>query len=248
MPGSRVRVPPLLLSEASHSPRGAGFCSSKFSDSSAALAISVATRDGHFSRSLPVAIRDGASWSPDGRQIGFVAGRAFVMNADGTGLKALTRSDWLVTAFFWSSDGRKVTVLQVERAVSQDVMDDVIVENIWVMDSDGADLTNLTNFVLASGADHHVDGLAWSPGTQTLAYATGGEIYTISADGTNKPPLTGTTDLPAKYPIWSPDGRTILFLSGSPSAYDIMVMNYDGSDMRNLTNSPADRAPASLQP
>jgi Tol biopolymer transport system component len=170
------------------------------------------------------------------------------MNADGTGLKALTRSDWLVTAFFWSSDGRKVAVLQVERAVSQDVMDDVIVENIWVMDSDGANLTNLTNFVLASGANHPVDGLAWSPETQTLAYATGGEIYTISADGTNKPPLTGTTDLPAKYPIWSPDGRTILFLSGSPSAYDIMVMNYDGSDMRNLTNSPADRAPASLQP
>ena len=45
-------------------------------------------------------------------------------------------------------------------------------------------------------------------------------------------------------PAWSPDGTRIAFVSGRSGNYDIWVMNADGSDPQNLTNSEAiDLAP-----
>jgi len=36
-------------------------------------------------------------------------------------------------------------------------------------------------------------------------------------------------------PAWSPDGRTIAFLSGRNNIYDIYAVNPDGSNTRRLT-------------
>ena len=40
------------------------------------------------------------------------------------------------------------------------------------------------------------------------------------------------------FPRWSPDGMRIAFLSNRDGNSEIYVMNADGSDVTNLTNSP----------
>jgi hypothetical protein len=63
MPGSRVRVPPLLSSEASHLSRVAGLSSCTFSPSRFSVATRLATVRGHFSASRCWAIRSHRSRS-----------------------------------------------------------------------------------------------------------------------------------------------------------------------------------------
>jgi Tol biopolymer transport system component len=40
-------------------------------------------------------------------------------------------------------------------------------------------------------------------------------------------------------PVWSPDGRQILFDSERDGNWEIYVVNADGSDLHNLTNNSA---------
>ena len=52
-------------------------------------------------------------WSPDGRRIAFVSrrdgqGRSYVMNADGSGQRRLTRDARYLATPAWSPDGRKI--------------------------------------------------------------------------------------------------------------------------------------------
>jgi len=70
-----------------------------------------------------------------------------------------------------------------------------------------------------------------------IAFSSGGEnqaeIYTVQPDGNG---LTNLTDHPANdsYPIWSPDGGQIAFLSDrrGEGVMDVYVMNSDGSQPR----------------
>ena len=66
-------------------------------------------------------------------------------------------------------------------------------------------------------------------------------IYIMDADGNNKiqlPPVNLNPGSEGLSPVWSPDGRYILFATQSNDATDIFIMNSDGSDVRPLTNSP----------
>jgi hypothetical protein len=66
------------------------------------------------------------------------------------------------------------------------------------------------------------------------------EIFSATDDGANvtaltRPATTLITPLPHNVaPIWSPDGRTILFLSNRSGDWAFWVMNADGSDQRQL--------------
>lgn len=64
-------------------------------------------------------------------------------------------------------------------------------------------------------------------------------IYTIENDGDNLQPLTETVEnLNFSNPIWSPDGKKILFQSfniNSPILEDIWIINHDGTQLFNLT-------------
>ena len=75
-----------------------------------------------------------------------------------------------------------------------------------VTDADGTHRTTLT------GAAGDVRAPTWSPDGAQLAYAAGGKVFTIGADGKNN---TAVTDGPNDdLPAWSPDGARIAFVRG----------------------------------
>ena len=74
-----------------------------------------------------------------------------------------------------------------------------------------------------------------------LAFARGGNVWTIGADGTRARLLVRS----AYSPAWSPDGSRIAFVSGRSGDEEIYVARADGSGVTRLTKLPgADLSPA----
>ncbi len=98
---------------------------------------------------------------------------------------------------------------------------------IYAMDADGSDQTNLTNIL---GSDFQP---AWSPDGTKIAYAInyGGdqEVYVMDADGSNQTNLTDNEAHEAA-PAWSPDGTKIAFRSFRDGNGEIYVMDADGGN------------------
>src|SRR5213592_5176722 len=82
----------------------------------------------------------GATYSPDGTRIAFMNNydgdfEICVMNADGTGVKQLTKNSSIDAYPSWSPDGSKITFTS-NRDGDLD---------IYVMNADGSDQTNITS-------------------------------------------------------------------------------------------------------
>jgi TolB protein len=106
---------------------------------------------------------------------------------------------------------------------------------IYSMDSEGANLTNLTNF----GSDEFDP--VWSPDGKQIAFVSnrptdsgGGQfVYVMNADGSGVRQLTSEPD--SQFPDWSEDGSVIVYSANA----DIHLIKADGSAPSvNLTNSP----------
>ena len=191
------------------------------------------------------------AWSPDGRSIAFVSSRSpssrckpgpgrcwrdydrqseiYVMNADGSRKRNLTRdraSDDLPT---WSPDGRRIAFLHGRgRGRGQ----------LYVVNADGSGLRNLGRI---AGPALFASQLVWSPDGRTIYFGR----YLVSTDG------SGARKLPyiPLIAVWSPDGRQIAFVNnvstglpgpgaaGSKDDSEIYVMNADGSGTRRLTHN-----------
>ena len=67
------------------------------------------------------------------------------------------------------------------------------------------------------------------------------EIFTIRTDGSNLRRITNN-DFRDLYPVWSPDGSQIAFLSMRTTSLGIYVMNNDGSENKSLYDSSAHEA------
>lgn len=159
----------------------------------------------------------------------------YTVNPDGSDVQQLTPFG---NGFFdhfpaWSPDGAKIAFgRQTFTEQSQ----------IYVMNADGTNPTRITN---NSSSDREP---AWSPDGTKIAFVSSRdgneEIYVMNADGSNQTRLTNNTafDFDA---AWSPDGTKIVFASSRDfppvgniaSAFEIYMMNANGSNQVRLTNN-----------
>jgi TolB protein len=59
------------------------------------------------------------------------------------------------------------------------------------------------------------------------------EIYSMSLDGTGVKRLTNNAALDG-LPVWSPDGKTIAFVSDQGGAWAVWAMSPNGANLRKL--------------
>lgn len=173
-------------------------------------------------------------------------GDIYTMNPDGSDETDLTAKSF-GDAFYevdpdWSPDGKKI-------AFSSDRGDDYDF-NIYVMNSDGTDVTQVTD---APGDEAETK---WSPDGKKIGFTTeANEKFTLSvmnSDGTEfttirkgpSPGYIGMSD-------WSPDGSRIVFVvdkSYTGGQIDTFVMNEDDTCVKQLTDVSGDDATARWSP
>ena len=171
-------------------------------------------------------------------QRGFGA-QLWVINANGTGRKQITALTAEAFGAKFSPDGTKIAF---QTAVSGEAA-------IWLVNADGTRARQISK----PGA-YYGPGLSWSPDSSTLVVTRAqldersGEpfnwqLVTVRADGTKETALTSASG-DKNSPVWSPDGRTIVFsyitVAGmrAGNSYDLWAMNADGKGLRQLTNTP----------
>jgi Tol biopolymer transport system component len=122
----------------------------------------------------------------------------FMVNPDGTGLQRLTNEPFSLGEPAWSPDGQKIAFSREDGTATE----------IYIMESNGEQLTLLTNYALAY---HRFP--AWSPDGQKIAFESaqdGGDsdVYVMDTDhSTNDATTLLTTQRP-----------TIQILPGLPTA------------------------------
>ncbi|MCL7960572.1 MAG: hypothetical protein M8861_10290 [marine benthic group bacterium] len=196
-------------------------------------------------------------WSVDGEKIAFSSNAntgdghdIYVMNKDGSERVQLTTDPAHDLNPAFSPDGASIAFVSLRTGHDE----------IFVMASDGTGITQLTSDPLLTSANP-----SWSPDGTRIAFNQAEDsgmnadfaISVMDADGSNVTRLNEVAPIcdqgsnagfPAWWdlsPQWSPDGARILFhrqfnCTGDPvtDEPDIFVMDADGSNVTNLTNSP----------
>ncbi len=114
---------------------------------------------------------------------------------------------------------------------------------LFLIDRDGNELAKLT------GGDWQDSDPDWSPDGKTLVLRsdrTGAwEIWRMNLDGSDARQLTNDPDNDMYHgyggeipPRWSPNGRQIMWASFHDDQWDIYLMDADGGNVRNITNTP----------
>jgi Tol biopolymer transport system component len=171
-------------------------------------------------------------WSPGGRKVVFTSRRGgnwdiYVVNADGSGQRNLTRNPERDGLPAWSPDGRKIAFVR-----SRDGSD-----RLYVMNPDGSGQLMLAR---------RGNSPAWSPEGREIAFSGGAQgIFVVNSDGSEHRRLTRGPEGPGGRQaslLWSPDGRNLAFLSDAGRdhgdfQFDLYVMNADGSGLRRVTHA-----------
>jgi len=179
-------------------------------------------------------------WSPNGEQLMWISVRdlnleVYIIDLDeeftlgnATRITRHGGRDWFPQ---WSPDGTQIAFISDREGN----------ENIYTVVLDEGELVQLS--------DSEFDDLrpSWSLEGDTILYlqdtddelAIGNlDFYLINTDGTDRRPL-GDGQF-AGSAVWSPDGRSIAYMSNESGQWQIYVMNVDGSNIRRVTPDDGD--------
>jgi Tol biopolymer transport system component len=181
-----------------------------------------------------LAVVDRLAWSPDGRRIAFSsarggAGDIYVIRSDGSFPVRLTRGPADDYDPAWSPDGKQIVFASASAAGLR----------VYVMAADGSGRTPLRD----TGANDFSP--TWSPDGREIAFAScrngaGCGIYRIDIGGSGRARRVTGNAAYADSLAWSPDGRKLAFDARRNGAFEIYVMNADGSGRRRLTTNSVD--------
>ena len=182
---------------------------------------------------------DMPAWSPDYKKIAFTSNRRgtyelFVINADGTGLKALTtavngsRDDYPS----WAPDGSKIYFARY----TSDPVKFTWRSEIYSVNADGSGFTKVSN----DRANLYMPTV--SPDGNRIAVTrlasnswVDARIFTMNTNGSALKQLTfGSTGDGDQ--AWSPDGSKLVYVcsEGMPDFREICVVNADGTGAKTL--------------
>lgn len=184
------------------------------------------------------------SWAPDGTKIAFVqyqdeartSSQIFTANIDGSDSKQVTDGKYYNWTPRWSPDGKRL-VFETTRNDTPATHGNGGYRDIYVMDSNGQNQTNLTK----NAYGHHP---SWSPDGNFIAYMRRGGIFVMKSDGSSKQNVSKGTTRDSE-PVWSPDGQWIAFTRTDknppgPETMNIWLMKSDGTQQRQVTFNKAD--------
>ena len=83
---------------------------------------------------------------------------------------------------------------------------------------------------------------AISPDGSVIAFSYKGDIFTVPVSGGKATQLT-TNGAQDSYPVWSPDGKQIVFASSREGGYDLYIMNSEGGSPKRLTTHSGSEIP-----
>lgn len=181
------------------------------------------------------------AWSPDGAKLAFASSMSgdveiYTISADGGGLRRLTYSRGVDISPVWNpKTGAQIAFASDRGGLPQ----------IYVMDTDGTNQTRVTTGGYAVSP-------SWSPNGLNLAFSWvrsgGGEnsgaldvyIYNLATHQYIQLTHNGQRN---DDPSWAPDGRHIVFQSGTPDRTQLFTVLADGSGPAQLTTRGSNAMP-----
>ncbi|MFB9316441.1 TolB family protein [Cryptosporangium minutisporangium] len=177
----------------------------------------------------------GPELSPNGRRIAYqTQGAIWVMNADGTGARKVSRDGFYYgTGISWAPDSNRFAVTrgQVDERSGEPYNHEVVVVRV-----DGTRETALTR----NGGDKNSP--AWSPDGTTIVFshATAADTYdlwTMKADGSGARQITRTKGVGEQDTVWAPTGTAIAYAAwaqATESEPRVMKAKSDGTAAKSL--------------
>lgn len=175
------------------------------------------------------------AWSPIEKQILFSSGKVydnefyfdiFVMNLESLEMNNLTNSHSFDFSPVWSPDGSKIAFVSGRNGYTE----------LFIMNADGTDQNSISTI---------------SQLPDEIAKCK--SIYGPNAQNSSEEESEYYLELPYgcmldDFPAWSPDGTKFAFVSARDGNLEIYIMNVDETELKNISNNPADDIDPSWSP